>query len=207
MPTKNYLFHALLRNLSLLLVGVLLVTFNDQAPKWIVMGCGVLFMLPGLVTLLALFTDRSTVYMPMIPFTAGGSILFGIYLLCFPNAFVEILLYALAGVLIMFGALGCLAVWRARRDDSKIANWHFLFPTLLFVVGVLVLVFWREVAALPFLIIGYALIIYAPLQMFTAIVISRAMKRAARAAQPEEVMLEVSEETSEATNQTTANDI
>lgn len=206
MPTKNYLLHALLRNICLLLVGVLLVTFSDEAPKWIVMGCGVLFMLPGLVTLFALFTDRDTTYMPMVPFTAGGSILFGIYLLCFPSAFVEILLYALAGVLIMFGTLGCLAVWRARRTEPLISPWHFLYPTMLFVAGVLVLVFWHEVATLAFLIIGYALIVYAPLQMITAIAINRAMKKATRVAQPEGVMIEVKEGVSEAAGKTTGND-
>lgn len=206
MPTKNDLFHALLRNLCLLLVGVLLVTFNDQAPKWIVMACGILFMLPGIVTLLALFTDRDTTYMPMVPFTAGGSILFGIYLLCFPDTFIAFLLYALANVLIMFGAAGCLSVWRARRTEPDLSFWHFLFPTLLFVTGVLVLVFWHEVAALPFLIMGYALIIYAPLQMFTAIVIDRALKRAARSATPEEVMIEVKEERAGNADETLEND-
>ncbi len=194
MPTKNYLLQALLRNITLLLLGVLLVTFSPDAPKWIVMGCGVLFMLPGLVTLLALITDRDATYMPMIPFTAGGSILFGIYLLCFPNAFIAFLLYALAGVLIMFGTMGCLNVWRARRTEPAISIWHYLFPVLLFVAGVLVLVFWNEVAALPFLIMGYALIIYAPLQMLTAIAVSRAVKKAAKNAASEELMIEVKEE-------------
>lgn len=197
MPTKNLLLHALLRNASLLLLGVLLVTFSADAPKWIVMGCGILFMLPGLVTMLAIFTDRDTVYMPMVPFTAGGSILFGIYLLCFPDSFIEFLLYALAGVLILFGTTGCLSVWRIRRIDTSVSAWHYLFPVLLFVAGILVLVFWHEVATLPFLIMGYALIIYAPLQMFTAIVISRAMKRAWLEAQPEQVMIEVKDEKTE----------
>lgn len=198
MPNKNYLLHALLRNVCLLLLGVLLVTFSADAPKWIVMGCGVLFMLPGLVTMLAIFTDRDANYMPMVPFTAGGSILFGIYLLCFPTSFVEFLLYALAGVLILFGTTGCLSVWRARRkDNTAVSAWHFLFPILLFIAGILVLLFWHEVAALPFLIIGYALIVYAPLQMITSFVISRAMKRAWLKAQPEQVMIEVKEEKSE----------
>ena len=206
MPTKNYLLHALLRNLSLLLVGVLLVTFSDQAPKWIVMACGVLFMLPGIVTLLALLTDRDTTYMPMVPFTAGGSILFGIYLLCFPDTFIAFLIYALAGVLIMFGAAGCLSVSRARRTGPDISAWHYIFPTMLFVAGILVLVLWHKVAALPFLIMGYALIVYAPLQMFTAIVISRAIKRASRLTMPEEVMIEVKEEVAVNINETMEKD-
>ncbi len=194
MPTKNYLLLALLRNACLLLIGVLLVVFSDQAPKWIVMGCGVLFMLPGLVTLLAMFTDDQDSYMPMVPFTAGGSILFGIYLLCFPNDFIGILLYTLAGVLIMFGTLGCFSVWRARRTKQPISAWHFLFPVLLFIAGIVVLVLEHDVLSLPFLIIGYALIFYAPIQMVTSIAISRSMKRIALAEAPEEVMVEVKEE-------------
>lgn len=192
MSPKNLLLHALLRNLALLLLGVLLVTYSAEAPKWIVMGCGVLFILPGAVALLSLITDRDTAYMPMLPFTAGGSILLGIYLLCFPDAFIAFLLYALAGVLVMAGTMGCLSVWRARRTEPAISAAHFLFPTLLFVAGILVMVFWHDVAPLPFLIMGYALIFYAPLQMLTAVAISRALKRAARAAAPEEVMIEIS---------------
>lgn len=177
MLTKQHLLQALLRNICLFVVGILLVTFSAEAPKWIVMGCGVLFMLPGLITLFALFTDKDTVYMPMVPLTAGGSILFGVYLLSFPNEFLNFLLVALAGVLIIYGTMGCLAVWRAKRINSQVSLWHYVFPTLLFITGVIVLCLWQEVAQIPFLVIGYALIVYAPLQLITSFIIYRTLKR------------------------------
>ena len=196
MNPKNYFLQALLRNVCLFALGILLVTYSADAPQWIVMACGILFMLPGLVTLLALFTDKSAAYMPMVPFTAGGSILFGIYLLCFPQSFIAFLLYALAGVMILFGTTGCLNVWQARVNDARVSPWHFLFPILLFVAGVLVIIFWNEVAELPFLIIGYSLIIYAPLQLVTAFVIHRSIKRTMLEAK-EEVLIQVDKSTSE----------
>ncbi|MBR7028892.1 MAG: hypothetical protein IKI05_05770, partial [Bacteroidaceae bacterium] len=64
MNPKNYFLQALLRNVCLFALGILLVTYSADAPQWIVMACGILFMLPGLVTLLALFTDKSAAYMP-----------------------------------------------------------------------------------------------------------------------------------------------
>ena len=91
----------IIRCISTLLIGVLFLILGDSALSLLVTLVGVLFMVPGIVSLTTYFRHRDQ--RPIFPFAGLGSLLLGLWLVVAPTFFVGIFMYVLGGVLTALG--------------------------------------------------------------------------------------------------------
>ena len=156
MKTMNY---SLVSSLCALVIGILLVVWPGLAVNYLVITIGVLFLLPGLMGLVAAFTQRAA-GRSALPVVALGSTLFGLWLMIMPSFFVGILMYVLGALLVLAG-LSQLSNLVAARAQVPVPWAWFLMPVLVFVAGLVVLVNPFEAASVPFIVLGASAIVYA----------------------------------------------
>ena len=176
-----------LRALIVLGIGVALVGYADVALRYIVQALGVLFIIPGLVTAFSGIAKREgDEAMPILPMVAGGgSVLLGIVLLLIPDLFISVILYLLAVLLLLGGGIQITQLVMMRREGLQSSWVYYLFPVTIFVVGVYILVFPMETAALPFLFVGYAAILYGVVELLTLMRVSYFRRKAQMMAERE----------------------
>ncbi|MBR5846371.1 MAG: DUF308 domain-containing protein [Bacteroidaceae bacterium] len=148
----------IIRTISTLLVGVLFLVMGDSALSLLIIFVGILFMIPGMVSLITYYRHRAT--RPMFPFAALGSLLLGLWLAVSPDFFVSIFMYVLGGVLTALGIYQLAGLLTTSRL-LPVAWPLYLMPTLVLLLGLFVIFNPFEAAALPFIIIGIGCIISA----------------------------------------------
>ena len=172
MIMKTEIRGALLRALSALVIGGLLVSVAHQMPQWLVMACSVVFVVPGAVGLLAWWmrdvASRGTLLSPV---ASVGSILMGVILLLFPESFVVALMYLLAACLLLVSFLQMYSLFTARRAGVNLSWWWFVAPVAVLLAGLYVLLFPEMTAAMPFLIIGVAALFYGLMELWFTLLV------------------------------------
>ena len=148
----------IIRCISTLLIGVLFLVLGDSALSLLITIVGILFMIPGIASLVAYYLNRYQ--HPMFPFAALGSFLLGLWLTVFPTFFVNIFMYLLGGVLITLGIYQLVMLINSSRLFPA-AKSLYLFPTLVLLLGLFVIFNPFEAAALPFIVVGVGCIISA----------------------------------------------
>lgn len=148
-----------IRSVFALIIGVLLVMYPGEASLYLVMTIGVLFLLPGLISLWSYFTmgDKRPRVFPLVGL---GSALLGVWLLVMPGFFIQILMYMLGAMLVLAGVNLIAGLMQARRH-AVVAVAFYIVPVLLLIAGLLVLVNPFGTAAVPFIILGVSSIAYA----------------------------------------------
>lgn len=190
---KKLLRSVLVRSLCVLTLGILLVVYSGQVSRWLVMACGVLFILPGVLAVLSGIRSRGRRETSLIyPLVGIGSILFGTVQLIFPHLFFEALHYVLAIALLILPLVQLYGFWQMHRFGVS-ASWIcILLPVVCVGIGVYVL-FARqfdETDHLPLLLTGIGFIIYALLEMWSIILVRKSAGRT----ENQEIMLEQGKE-------------
>ena len=160
MKSINY---ATMSSICALITGVLLVVWPDVAINYLVITIGVLFMLPGLISLVSYMStarkrEKAGIRVSF-PIIALGSTLFGFWLMIMPSFFISILMYVL-GVLLAFGGLVQIMNFMSLRAYSHVPAGVFIIPVLILTAGIVVLFNPFEVATIPFIILGVSAIVY-----------------------------------------------
>lgn len=159
----------ILRALCILTLGVLLTMYSDNAPVVLVQLVGALFVLPGAVSLLALLRKNRTRQEALLyPVLGVGSIVFGALLIALPAEFVRAFMYVMAGVLVLAGTLQFAACLRMRSLGVRVAWGALVLPLLCFGCGIFVMARPLESAALPFILMGAAYIVYGLTECWAA---------------------------------------
>ena len=168
-----------IRSLSTAAIGILLLLFREQAMPAIVMCVGGLFSLPALIALIIavvpmLKNNEGAVNAKNIAacIVSAGSLFLGLWMLFEPTIFVAILMSVLGVMLSMAGAMQITALLRVCRK-VKISLYLYIVPFLIFVAGIVTLLYPFKAASLPFLILGIAAIFSAVSDMINTIFISR----------------------------------
>lgn len=134
--------NSLIRSLSAVMIGVLLVFLKESAMPILVRLVGVAFFLPALVSIINVYmTRREAPAFPslLISIVDIGSMFFGLWLLVSPVMFLEFFVVMLALVLLGFSLFQIFMVLAARRYNGM--HWGFLtMPSLLAVFSVVILV-------------------------------------------------------------------
>lgn len=171
------------RGLCVLALGVLLVAYADRLPEWMVAACGLLFVVLGGVAAVGWLRDRRDAERPaaFYPLAGLGSVLFGLVLVAFPAYFVKALMYLLSAMLLVGGASQCYSLWDARRRGACLHGAFFAAPVVVLGAGLYVLLRPMEGAALPFVVVGAACVLYALMELWTAFVLWRMGCKAAAA--------------------------
>ena len=96
MKMMNY---AMMRCVSAIAIGVLLMVWPEAAILYLVIAIGVVFFLPSLYSLIGYLRKGRQLGM-YFPIVSLGGLLFGLWLMISPAFFVGILMYVLGAVLV-----------------------------------------------------------------------------------------------------------
>lgn len=154
------LSNSILRSVCSLVIGVLLVVWPETAMIYLVITIGVLFLIPGLVSMLGYFAHRTGEVEQTFPVAALGSALFGLWLMIMPAFFVSILMYILGAFLVLAGIQLISSLVSVRRV-SMVPVGFFVVPVLILLAGILVLLNPFATASVPFIILGVSCICYS----------------------------------------------
>ena len=113
MKTMNY---SLVRIVCALIIGLVLVLWPDVAVQYLVITLGVLFLIPGLISLISYFGSKPEEGVSRrFPIEGTGSLLFGLWLIIMPAFFADVLMFLLGFILILGGVQQIASLSMARR--------------------------------------------------------------------------------------------
>lgn len=164
MKTMNYV---LMRSISALVIGVLLVAWPEAAILYLVITLGALFMVPGLFSVFGwLFRSRETGF--GFPLAGLGSLLFGLWLMVMPAFFVGILMYVLGALLVLAG-MNQVANLSAARRWTRVPLGYYVVPVLVLLAGLVVLFNPFTAATVPFVVLGVSSMVYGVSDLVSAL--------------------------------------
>lgn len=173
---KKLFRNVLIRALCILALGIVLIAFSTRITQWMVMASGVLFIIPGCVSIVSYFRrDPESRQVMLYPIVGAGSILFGLVLLIFPELFIEAFMYLLAAVLVLGSAMQYYTLWDMHRLHIRISGWLYLIPTLVLAAGLFIFIssHKEEIAGLPIIVIGCGFVVYALQEFWTLYLMKR----------------------------------
>lgn len=183
---------SIFRAICAIVVGALLVKYREQTVTWITIAIGVMFFVSGVISVVAYFSakrqagaDGIDIYdangnkltrpMPTFPIVGAGSIILGALLALLPNSFVDGLMFILSAILIL-GALNLFFNLAAATKFSRIGYAWWVFPIIIFLVGIVALVKPSVIASAPLFIIGWGMMAYGMIDLVDAIKIHQCRK-------------------------------
>ena len=201
---------SIFRAICAIVIGALLVKYPDDGVTWLTMAIGALFLLSGIIALIAYLQARShageyTITdkegrvisggQPTFPIVGAGSVILGLVLVLTPHAFINGLMYMLAVVLILGGVTQLMSLVAARRLGS-IPFGYWICPSLILLTGLFVILKPMESAQLPLLILGWCSMLYGVIELINALKIHNVRKKAdlMRVQEEETVAEEISSE-------------
>ncbi len=161
----------MLRGITALLIGILLVFWSQSAVTYLIMAIGCLFLIPGLLSLLTYFRktspegNRRFGWSQML---GVGSILFGLCLIVSPVFFEKSLMYAL-GIILSYAGLSEIIQLTVARQWVRVPGGFYVTPVLVMLVGIFILFNPIESANLPFIILGIGCMVYGLSDMVNVI--------------------------------------
>ena len=155
MKMMNY---AMMRCVSAIAIGVLLMVWPEAAILYLVIAIGAVFFLPSLFSLIAYFMKGRQLGM-YFPIVSLGGLLFGLWLMISPAFFVGILMYVLGAVLV-FAGISQVVNLLGVRSYASVSQGFFVTPILILLAGLIVLVNPFAAATIPFIILGVSSTVY-----------------------------------------------
>ena len=205
---------SIFRAVCAIVIGVLLVKFPQDGVTWLTMAIGALFLLSGIIALIAYWqakrhageytiTDQQGRVVrggqPTFPIVGAGSVILGLVLTLSPNAFVNGLMYMLAAVLILGGVTQLMALVAARRLGS-IPFGYWVMPSVILLMGLYVILKPSESASTSLMVLGWCSMVYGVIELVNALKIYRVRKASeVRVVKEVTEIKEVAPEISEAT--------
>ena len=179
---------SIFRALCAIVIGVLLIKKPDEGATWITQAIGVLFLVSGVIALIAYWhaskhaseytvTDKEGHIIsggqPTFPIVGAGSVILGLVLALTPNVVVKVLMYILGAIMILGGINQLINLIAARRL-GRIA------PSIILLTGLFVVLKPMESAELPLLILGWCSLLYGATELINALKIRSVRKAAER---------------------------
>lgn len=152
----------MLRCLTAVMVGILLIIYKSAVMPFIVRLIGVAFLLPGLIAVgLRLFAVKNGEgnLFSINMLTSLGSVAFGAWLLFAPDFFVAVLMNMLGVMLMLAGVYQIVMLVKLRKYDFCPSVYYYIMPTLTVLLGIFVLFNPFEAATLSFFIMGVGAVI------------------------------------------------
>ena len=154
-----------LRVVFALVLGFVLILWPAKAINYLVITIGILFLLPGLVSVLAhVFRDKQHPK-GIYPIEGIGSCLLGLALICAPGFFVGALMYVLAAALIFASVIQIRGLFMVRKR-IRIPVGFYLVSLVVLLAGTVILFNPFTVVETTFIILGITCIIYSASELF-----------------------------------------
>lgn len=191
---------SIFRAVCALIVGALLIKYPQDGVTWLTMAIGELFLISGIIALIAYWFSRrnSSEYtitdqqgriisngQPTFPIVGCASIILGLVLIISPEGFVHGLMYVLGAMMIVGGIQQLFGLMMARR--LGVVHWLFwICPSIILLTGLFVIVKPMETAELPLLILGWCSLLYGVTEIINALLLWRIRKGAAQQVQKDD---------------------
>ena len=185
---------SIFRALCAIIVGVLLLKVPQDGVTWLTVAIGVLFLISGVIALIAYanarkhageytITDQEGRIIsggqPTFPIVGAGSVILGLTLALTPGVFINGLMYILGGIMILGGINQLINLISARRFGSVSLS-YWIAPSLILLTGLFVILKPMETSELPLLILGWCCLVYGVTEIINAIKIHSIRKQAER---------------------------
>ncbi len=185
---------SIFRAICAIVVGALLIKYPDDSVTWLTVAIGVLFLLSGIIALIAYMnakkhageytiTDQEgniiTGGQPAFPIVGAGSIILGLILALTPGVFIHGLMYILGAIMILGGISQLMALVSARRLGSVPFSF-WIAPSLVLMTGLFVVLKPMETAEMPLLILGWCSLVYGVTEIINSLKIRSIRKQAER---------------------------
>lgn len=196
---------SIFRALLAVIFGYLLVMYRNELLHWTTVAFGALFFLSGLVSVIAYYAEKRRAnniadrlqamsemrgsemetptedtikrsLLPAFPIVGIGSMILGVILAMMPTNFVHGMMYVIAGLLAL-GAINMMFNLAMARRFASIGFGFWIMPVLLLVLSILMIVKPDLFAAMPFRILGWALIVYGVIECINATKIHQCRKQ------------------------------
>ena len=153
--------NAILRGIFAVLLGIILVLWPEAAIIYIIMVIGAGFLLPGVFSIVnyLMRNKKDESVSPMFPLDGLGSVLLGAWLLAMPEFFVDIMMYILGAILLIAGLQQIITLISARKW-KYVPMGYYVLPSIIFLVGLLILIYPMAVIANTLVIFGIAILFY-----------------------------------------------
>ncbi|NDW13441.1 DUF308 domain-containing protein [Bacteroides sp. 214] len=156
---------SLIRIICALVVGLVLVIWPGMAADYLVITVGVLFIVPGVFSLIGFFAKSKNDTPRYFPVAGLGSLLLGLWLIMAPGFFINILMYILGFVLLLGGLQQMIGLFSARKWTSVSAGFY-ITPVLILLAGLFILLSPRDSQETIFIIAGISVLVYALSELF-----------------------------------------
>jgi len=187
---------SIFRALCAIVIGVLILKFPQDGLTWLTMAVGELFLISGIIALIAYWYARqhATDYtvtdqqgrvisrgQPTFPIVGAGSVILGLVLIIAPEKFVNGLMYVLGAIMILGGIQQLVNLVVARRL-GKVSFLFWICPSLIMLTGLFAILKPMETATLPLQILGWCSLLYGVTEIINSLKIWRIRKAATRLA-------------------------
>lgn len=157
MKKMNY---SVIRATFALIIGLIMVIWPDNVANYLVITIGILFIIPGLISMIGYLSTPKNGAKPKLPIEGVGSILFGLWLVIMPGSVVKLLMYFLGFILLLGGVQQLYTLFVARKW-TKVPVVFFVTPVLILIASIMILASPKESQQTAFIIIGITAIVYA----------------------------------------------
>lgn len=176
---------SLLRALTAIAVGAMLIKYPDNTVTGIVVAIGVLFLLSGIVSLLSYWSamrhqGEYTIYdaqgrqvaglKPAFPLVGVGSMLLGGILALMPSTFVSMLMYVIGIVLILGAISQYLAIIATLRYGSMPLS-YWICPSLILIAGLYIILKPMAPLSTAMLLLGWLTLFYGVVEAVNALLL------------------------------------
>jgi len=192
------------RAVCMIITGALVVRYRQQTLTGITVVIGVMFFVSGLISCVSFFSNRRK--MSKLPAENGsqgaspqpsmpscvvglGCMLFGIVLALMPTTFLSFIEQILA-LLLIIGAISMMATLVALNREAKVHWAYWIMPTLILIVGIIVIAKPLELLSAPLFVTGWCMILYGVVDMLYTLKIYLYRRRMNKQMQAEEVEFE-----------------
>ena len=196
------------RAICAIAVGIMLINYPDNTVTWITIAIGVLFLLSGIISLVAYYHALKNVseyiitdaegnivsgQKPTFPIVGVGSAILGLILALTPTVFVKALMYIIGAVLVL-GAINQFMNLLNARKYGKIGFGYWIFPSTILLVGLFVLIKHLAPAEMAMLVLGWCSLLYGVTELINSLKIHNEKRKFAKA-QEEPIAREIIEDT------------
>ena len=210
---KRIFQSSIFRAVCAIIIGALLIKYPDNTVIWLTVAIGILFLLSGLISLIAYMnakkhmteytiTDQDghvvTGEKPTFPIVGMGSLILGLILAITPNVFLNALMYIIGAILILGSVNQYMNLINARRY-GKIGFGYWIFPSVVLLIGAYVILKPMGPMSTAMLILGWCLLLYGVTEIVNSLKIYACRKQAEQQRAEEEA--QTAEEISTADSQ------
>ena len=183
------------RAICAIAVGIMLIKYPDNTVTWITIAIGVLFLLSGVISLVAYYHALKNVseytitdaegnvvsgQKPTFPIVGVGSAILGLILALTPTVFVKALMYIIGAVLVL-GAVNQFMNLLNARKYGKISFGYWIFPSVILLIGLFVIIKPLAPAEMAMLVLGWCSLLYGVTELINSLKIHNEKRKFTKA--------------------------